>query len=114
MENQITPVAQTILDQIQYTDCCALKAWGASEFYSVPASKEYQGGLQFTVDGVEFKGTVKIELRWIDDYVVSFIKSGKIRHQVKSVYYDMLVDVIDYVEGKQPNTSNKNLKYKLW
>ncbi len=110
MENQISPVAQTILDQIQYTDCCALKAWGASEFFSVPATKEFQGGLYFTVDGVEFQGTVKIELRWVDDYTVSFIKSGKLRHQVKGVYYDMLVDVIDYVEGKKMDTNNRSFK----
>ena len=112
MENQISAIAQIILDQIQYTDCCALKAWGASEFYSVPVSKEFQGGLQFTVDGVEFKGTVKIELRWVDDYTISFIRNGKIRHQLKGVYYDMLVDAIDYVEGKQPNTHPKILNYK--
>lgn len=105
MEKTLSPIAKKIIDQINYNDCCALKAWSATNFVSLLPSKEFQGGLKFSVDGLEFKGIVKIELRWVDDYVVSFIKNGRLLHQVKNVYHDTLVDVIDYVEGKKLSTN---------
>ncbi|MFM7023915.1 MAG: hypothetical protein ACKOXB_13170 [Flavobacteriales bacterium] len=109
MENTLSPIAKTIIDQINYNDCCALNAWGASNFSSLLPSKEFQGGIKFSVDGVEFKGIVKIELRWVDDYLVSFIRNGRLQHQVKHVYHEALVDVIDYVEGKK---LSGNVNYK--
>ncbi len=93
-------IAKTIVNQINYADRSALLAWGASNFLALPQSKEFQGGLSFKVNGLVFKGEVKVELRWVDDYTVSFMHKGNIIKQYQGVYCDMLVDIIDYVEGK--------------
>ena len=101
MENQSLEIAQTIIDQIKFADRSALMAWGATKFMALPESKEFQGGVQFKVNGLSFVGTVVVQLRWVDDYVVSFVKNNKIEHSVSGVYCDMLVDIIDYVENKK-------------
>ena len=42
-----------------------------------------------------------IELRWVDDYTVSFLsKQGDVLRKVEGVYCDMLVDILDWIEGK--------------
>lgn len=102
MQNQSIQIAQTILSQIKYTDRCALMAWGAKDFVALSENKEFQGGVRFKVNGLTFKGWVLIELRWMDDYTVTFInKKAVVVKEVKEVYCDMLVEVIDFVEGKQ-------------
>ena len=94
-------IAKTILEQIQYADRSALMAWGAQNFAAISESKEFQGGLQFHVNGFHFKGIVKIQLKWIDTYTITFInKRSGIVKEVEDVYCDMLVDVLDYIEGK--------------
>lgn len=101
MENQSIEIAKTIIQQINYADRSALMAWGAKAFVALPESKEFQGGVQFKVNGLTFKGWVRVELRWVDDYTISFVnKMNEVKHKVEGAFCDMLVPVIDYVEGK--------------
>ncbi|TVZ24096.1 hypothetical protein JM84_3055 [Dokdonia sp. Hel_I_63] len=95
-------IAKIILGQIKYLDRMALMAWGARNFVALPKSKEFQGGLRFKVNGLKHQGWVTIELTYLDEYTVTFINEDvevvKVRH---GVYCDMLVDIIDYIEGKE-------------
>lgn len=101
MENTSFQIAQTIINQIKYLDRSALLAWGAKNYVALPESKDFQGGLTFKVNGLTFKGWVKVELTWLDEYKVSFInKKAEVEKSYEGVYCDMLVDIIDYVEGK--------------
>ena len=101
MENQSVTIAKIIVQQIQYFDRWFLPAVGAQNFVAMPESKEFQGGVKFTVNGLKHKGSVAIELRWADDYTVSFLdRTGEIVKQLEGVYCDMLIDVLDWVEGK--------------
>lgn len=94
-------IARTILEQIKYGDKWALMAYGAKNFIALTESKEFQGGLQFEVNGLHHKGIVRIQLKWIDTYTITFInKRSEIVKEVEDVYCDMLVDVLDYIEGK--------------
>jgi hypothetical protein len=98
---QTKDIAQTILEQIQFADRSALWAWGATNFAAIGESKEFQGGVAFQVNGLTHKGWVKVCLRWVDDYTIVFI--NKKRETVKTfegAYCDMLVPVIDWIEGK--------------
>ena len=103
METQIKSIeiAQTIISQIKSLDRSALMAWGACNFLALPESKEFQGGVRFNVNGLKHKGFILIELRWVDDYTVSFLdKNGFKVHGFENVYADMLVDICDWVEQK--------------
>lgn len=94
-------IAQIIYKQIKYSDRSALLAWGAKHFAAVSSSKEFQGGLSFQVNGLTHKGWVTVKLRWVDDYTIIF--TNKKREVVKTfegAYCDMLVPVIDWIEGK--------------
>ena len=94
-------IAKTILEQIKYGDKWALMAYGAKNYIALPESAEYQGGLQFQVNGLKHKGTVRVQLKWIDTYTITFInKKGDAVKVVEDVYCDTLVDVLDYIEGK--------------
>lgn len=94
-------IAQTILEQIKYADRSALMAWGATNFCALSESKEFQGGLSFKVNGLTHKGWVKICLRWVDDYNIIFInRNREVVKTFEGAYCDMLIDVIDWIEGK--------------
>jgi hypothetical protein len=95
-------IANTIIQQIRYTDKMAMMAWGVSKhIVATPSDKEYQGGLQMCVNGLKHKGYVHVQLRWVDDYVVTFLnKKLEVVKEVNGVFCDMLVDVIDWIEGK--------------
>lgn len=94
-------IAQIILDQIKYTDRSALMAWGAKNFSAISESKDFEGGLAFQVNGLYHKGWVKICLRWADDYTIIFInKNREVVKTFEGVYFDMLVQVIDWIEGR--------------
>nr|WP_315193470.1 hypothetical protein [uncultured Flavobacterium sp.] len=94
-------IAKTIISQIKYADKWALMAYGSTNFIALPESKEFQGGLQFKVNGYKHKGIVRIQLKWIDTYTITFVsKKGEIIKKVEDVYCDMLVDILDYIEGK--------------
>ena len=70
-------IAKTIIEQINYGDKWALMAYGSNNFISLPESKEYQGGLQFQVNGFQHKGTDRIQLKWIDTYTIIFINKNR-------------------------------------
>ena len=94
-------IAQTILQQIKFADRSALMAWGANTFCAISESKEFAGGVSFKVNGLVHKGWVKVCLRWVDDYTITFV--NKNRETVKTfegAYCDMLVPVIDWIEGR--------------
>ncbi len=94
-------IANTIIAQIKYADKWALMAYGSKNFFALPESKNYQGGVQFQVNGYKHKGLVKIQLKWIDTYVITFLnKNGEVIKEVEDVYCDTLVNVLDYIEGK--------------
>ena len=99
--SKIMEIAQTILDQIRYADRMAIIAWGAKNFSAISESKEFQGGLAFQVNGLTHKGWVKVCLRWVDDYTIIFInKNREVVKTFEGAYCDMLVPVIDWIEGK--------------
>lgn len=97
---QTMEIAHTILDQIKYADPLAPMAWGAVHYAAISPTTEFQGGLAFQVSGLTHQGWVKVQLRWVDDYLITFIDRN--RQVVKEVqcYCDMLVPVIDWIEGK--------------
>jgi hypothetical protein len=100
-ESNSISIAKTIISQIQYGDRWFLPAVGAKNFVALPESKEFQGGVRFKVNGLKHKGYVSVELRWVDDYTVSFLnRKGEVVKQCEGVYCDMLVDILDYAEGK--------------
>lgn len=101
IESNTMSIAKTIISQIKYGDRAALMAWGAINFVALEETKEFQGGVRFKVNGLKFKGYVQVQLRWVDDYTISFLsKTGEVKKQVEGAYCDMLVDVIDWIEGR--------------
>lgn len=100
-ETNTMEIAKTILEQIKYADRSALWAWGATNFAAISESKEFQGGVAFQVNGLTHKGWVKVQLRWVDDYTITFInKKREVVKTFEGAYCDMLVPVIDWIEGK--------------
>ena len=56
-----------------------------------------ENGLQFKVQGFKFRGVVSVVYNEGRDlFDVSFIKSGKIIEAIEGVYFDTLVNTIDY------------------
>lgn len=101
MNNSTMEIARTILNQIKFADRSALMAWGATNFAAISESKEFQGGLSFMVNGLVLQGWVQVRLRWVDDYTILFYNQHRdLVKTVEGCYCDMLVDVIDYIEGK--------------
>jgi hypothetical protein len=101
MESQSIEIAKTILQQIKYSDRWFLSAAGAKNFLALPESKMFQGGVRFKVNGLKHKGIVEICLRWVDDYTIYFLDNkGEEVKKTEGVYCDMLVEVLDWVEGK--------------
>ena len=94
-------IAQTIINQIKFTDRSALMAWGAQHFAAIGESKEFQGGVSFKVNGLVHKGWVSIKLRWVDDYTITFTnRKHEVVKTIEGAYCDMLVEVIDWIEGR--------------
>lgn len=94
-------IANTIIQQIKYADKWALAAYGAQNFTSLKECEIYQGGLKFQCNGFKHRGTVIIQLKWIDVYTISFLNvKGVIVKTVKDVYCDQLVEVLDFIEGR--------------
>ncbi|MFA7272517.1 MAG: hypothetical protein WC044_01535 [Crocinitomicaceae bacterium] len=94
-------IATTIVNQINHGDPYALMAWGAEHFTALCPDDEFQGGLSFLVNGLIHKGWVRIQLRWVDDYTISFInKNHEVVKTYEGIYCDQLVQIVDFVEGK--------------
>ena len=60
-----------------------------------------ENGLRFNVQGFRFRGVVEVVYNeaW-DLFDVSFIKGGNVINTIEGVYFDMLVDTIDYYVEK--------------
>lgn len=94
-------IARTILEQIKYGDKWALMAYGATNYIVLQETKDFQGGVKFIVNGLKHKGTVMVQLKWIDTYTITFLNNNGVAvKEVEDVYCDTLVDVLDYIEGK--------------
>jgi hypothetical protein len=94
-------IARTILEQIKYGDKWALMAYGATNYEALQETKDFQGGVKFKVNGLKHKGTVMVQLKWIDTYTITFVNNNGVAvKEVEDVYCDTLVDVLDYIEGK--------------
>ena len=92
-------IANTIINQINAIDRFALGAYGAKNFIAYEESERYDGGLSFDVNGLNFQGKVYVMLNWLDEYEIRFVDENQITvKEVKGVYCDMLVDVLDFIE----------------
>lgn len=103
-------IAKTILEQIKFSDRSALMAWGAKQYLALGEEKRGErmqlGGVQFSVNGLKFKGKVLVRLMANDTYVVEIgtINTNprskefgvwKVKAEVKEVYCDTLMQTID-------------------
>ena len=77
--------------QILKTQLMLVWSWG---FHNARAIDR---GLRFNVQGYKFRGVVEVVYNEGQDlFDVSFIKGGKVVDTIGGVYFDMLVDIIDY------------------
>ena len=77
--------------QILKTQLMVVWSWG---FHNARA---IDNGLRFNVQGYKFRGVVEVVYNEGQDlFDVSFIKGGKVVDTIGGVYFDMLVDIIDY------------------
>lgn len=93
----MTTVAKTIIHQIRSLDPLAFAAWGAKEFVNM------NNGLKFKTSGLcKWKGYVYVKYNeGLDLYDIEFAKvrnlEWKKEKEVKGLYYDQIIDVIDGV-----------------
>lgn len=60
-----------------------------------------EDGLRFKVQGFKFRGIVEVKYNEGSDlFDVSFIKAGKVVKVIDGVFFDMLVETIDYYVEK--------------
>lgn len=60
-----------------------------------------ENGLRFNVQGFKFRGVVEVVYNEGQDlFDVSFIKANKVVKSIDGVFFDMLVDTIDYYVEK--------------
>jgi len=77
--------------QIMKTQLMVVWSWG---FHNARAIDR---GLRFNVQGYKFRGVVEVVYNEGQDlFDVSFIKGGKVVKTVGGVFFDTLVDTIDY------------------
>lgn len=81
-------IAKEIYSQISY-NTPVFWSWGGHAFKALPR------GLEFKVNGMKHKGTVRIELTYSDTYNVSFIKNKKVTKSYTDIYCDQLLTLID-------------------
>lgn len=92
-------VVNTIVSQIMAIDKWALPSYAAQNFDIMMGDEDYQGGLKFDCNGYKVKGYTTIQLSWDDTYTIDFYgKDGSLMKQSKGVYFDQLVEVLDYIE----------------
>ena len=77
------------------TQLMVVWSWGFHNAVAV------ENGLRFNVQGFRFRGVVEVVYNeaW-DLFDVSFIKGDKVINTIEGVYFDMLVDTIDYYVEK--------------
>lgn len=94
-------IAKTILDQINYGDKWFLRAINGRHFHSISECKEFSGGLGFQCNGLNTNvHWVKIRLRWIDTYTITFFnKQREVVKTCEDVYCSELIQILDYIEN---------------
>ena len=96
----MTPIAQTIIQQVIAIDPWSFGAYAASDFISISECSDYAGGLSFKVNGKRHKGNVMIFLKWSDVYHIVFMsKEGVPVKAFDDVYCEELIKALDYIEG---------------
>lgn len=81
--------------QILKTQLMVVWSWG----FNKPMALE--NGLRFNVQGFKFRGVVEVVYNDGQDlFDVSFIKANKVVKSIDGVFFDMLVDTIDYYVEK--------------
>ena len=81
--------------QILKTQLMVVWSWG----FNKPMALE--NGLRFNVQGFKFRGVVEVVYNEGQDlFDVSFIKANKVIKSIDGVFFDMLVDTIDYYVEK--------------
>lgn len=81
--------------QILRSQLMVMWSWG---FNSPMAVKN---GIRFKVQGFKFRGIVEVVYNEGSDlFDVSFIKAGKVVKAIDGVFFDMLVETIDYYVEK--------------
>ncbi len=109
-----TNVANTIWNQIITGGTIKVMSWGVPmKSRAGQDNEDGSGFLRFKVNGMKFKGFVKVIYRRIpDDYKIEFIKVTKFKNdfglfeekatiekEIEGVYCDQLTEIIDdYVE----------------
>lgn len=77
------------------TQLMVVWSWG----FNSPIAIE--NGLRFKVQGFKFHGVVEVKYNESSDlFDVSFIKAGKVVKTIDGVFFDMLVETIDYYVEK--------------
>lgn len=113
-------IDKIIINQIMSQDPHALGAYGCVSIHgknivingkSIEETTElYQGGLKLKVDGYNKSvSTVDILLHWNDTYTVMFKDtSDELVKQVDDVYFDQLIEVLDFIEENNENSLEIN------
>ena len=84
------------------TQLMVVWSWG---FHKPMALKN---GLRFKVQGFRFRGVVEVVYNEGQDlFDVNFIKANKVVKSIEGVYFDMLVDTIDYYVEKTADYENR-------
>jgi hypothetical protein len=98
---QTQQVATTIRQQLLAFGQMKVWSWGATNWSCGQLAETKENFLAFKVNGLKFKGIVKVILDWSDTYKVQFIKIEKgsevIKKEISNVYFDELTDKIDNV-----------------
>ena len=91
------------------TQLMVVWSWGFSSPMAV------NNGLRFKVQGFKFCGVVEVVYNEGSDlFDVSFIKAGKVIMTIDSVFFDMLISVIDnYVEKTADYDERVKAEYSL-
>lgn len=83
-------IANTIRQQLMGLGKIKVWSWGANSW------KAISDGLSFKVQGFKFRGIVTITLMGNDTYTIRLIKRNKLVEEFTNVYFDEMVDLIDY------------------
>ena len=99
-----TKIASTIIEQILSIDKWSLGSYAAQNLKVIKEGGDFRGGLYFECNGYNVKGAVSIRLHWNDTYTILFHNDkGKVMREVTSVYFESLVEVLDFIEEKNHN-----------
>ena len=96
------------LMSILKTQLMIVWSWGFHNAVALPNNE----GLRFNVQGLKFKGVVEVvyDEGW-DLFNVRFIKANEVVNTIEGVYFDTLVDTIDfYVEKDDSFVYGKRVK----